>query len=163
MGILIRALRPDDYLQAAEIFRQVHLLHQESRPDIYRKTENPLGLDYFTYLCSNPDGIALCAECDGRVAGVAYTYMKKPTENPVVLPRVTAFMDDLAVHADFRGQGIGKALLEETRRVAVARGAVSLELMVWAFNQNAVEFYEHAGMRPRSLIMKMRLGDSANA
>ena len=66
-------------------------------------------------------------------------------------------MDDLAVHPDFRGQGIGRALLEESRRQALARGAVPLELMVWAFNQNAIEFYEHAGMTPRSMIMEMKL------
>lgn len=29
--------------------------------------------------------------------------------------------------------------------------------MVWAFNENAVEFYEHAGMKPRSIIMEMPL------
>ncbi|MBO5253476.1 MAG: GNAT family N-acetyltransferase [Clostridia bacterium] len=163
MEFLIRALRPDDYEQSAEIFRQVHRLHQEGRPDIYRMTKNPLGIDYFTYLCGNPDGIALCAECDGQISGIAYTYIKKPTDNPVSLPRVTAFMDDLAVHEDFRGLGIGKALVEETRRLAKARGAVSLELMVWAFNQNAVEFYEHLGMSPRSLIMEMPLGCMPNA
>ena len=157
MKIQIRAMRPDDFDAVQEIFRTVHAMHQENRPDLYRKLDAPLSRTYYTQMVENPGGIALCAECGGKVAGVAYTYMKAPTENPVMVPRITAFMDDLAVHPDFRGQGIGRALLEESRRQALARGAVSLELMVWAFNQNALEFYEHAGMAPRSMIMEMKL------
>ena len=150
-------MRPDDFDAVQEIFHTVHAMHQENRPDLYRKLDAPLSRVYYTQMVENPGGIALCAECGGKVAGVAYTYMKAPTENPVMVPRITAFMDDLAVHPDFRGQGIGRALLEESRRQALARGAVSLELMVWAFNQNAIEFYEHAGMTPRSMIMEMKL------
>lgn len=157
MEIQIRAMRLDDFDAVQEIFRTVHAMHQENRPDLYRKLDAPLSLAYYTQMVENPGGIALCAECGGKVAGVAYTYMKAPTENPVMVPRITAFMDDLAVHPDFRGQGVGRALLEESRRQALARGAVSLELMVWAFNQNAIEFYEHAGMTPRSMIMEMKL------
>lgn len=157
MEIQIRDMRPDDFDAVQEIFRTVHALHQENRPDLYRKLDAPLSRAYYTQMVENPGGIALCAECGGKVTGVAYTYMKAPTENPVTVPRITAFMDDLAVHPDFRGQGIGRALLEESRRQALARGAVSLELMVWAFNQNAIEFYEHAGMTPRSMIMEMKL------
>ena len=157
MEIQIRAMRPDDFDAVQEIFHTVHAMHQENRPDLYRKLDAPLSRTYYTQMVENPGGIALCAECGGKVAGVAYTYMKAPTENPVMVPRITAFMDDLAVHPDFRGQGIGRALLEESRRQALARGAVSLELMVWAFNQNAIEFYEHAGMAPRSMIMEMKL------
>ena len=39
----IRTLGRDDYAQAAEIFAFVHALHQANRPDIYRKTNVPLG------------------------------------------------------------------------------------------------------------------------
>lgn len=43
----IRTLGRDDYAQAAEIFAFVHALHQVNRPDIYRKTNVPLGEDEF--------------------------------------------------------------------------------------------------------------------
>lgn len=157
MNYEIRPMRDEDFDAVQEIFRSVHKLHQENRPDIYRELDAPLSYEYYTEMCANPDGIALCAVGGGKIAGVAYTYMKKPPSNPVVLPRAVAFMDDLAVHPDFRGQGVGKVLLMESRRRAAERGAVSLELMVWAFNQNAVEFYEHAGMTPKSIIMEVPL------
>lgn len=157
MNFAVRPMQKSDYRQVSAIFSSVHALHQENRPDIYRRMETPLSEAYFEEMCANPDGIALCAVCGEQIAGVAYTYIKKPSGNPVVLPRVTAFMDDLAVHPDFRGRGVGKKLLEETRRLARERGACSLELMVWAFNHNAIEFYEHAGMHPRSIIMEMPL------
>ena len=112
MEIQIRAMRPDDFDAVQEIFRTVHAMHQENRPDLYRKLDAPLSRAYYTQMVENPGGIALCAECGGKVAGVAYTYMKAPTENPVMVPRITAFMDDLAVHPDFRGQHIGAQLMQ---------------------------------------------------
>lgn len=57
----IRTLGRDDYAQAAEIFAFVHALHQANRPDIYRKTNVPLGEDEFFKMCDDPHEIMLYA------------------------------------------------------------------------------------------------------
>ena len=54
-------------------------------------------------------------------------------------------MEDLVVHPNAQRTGVGRALFEETHRLAAARGAVSLELKVWTFNRNAQEFYGRNG------------------
>ena len=69
-------------------------------------------------------------------------------------PVCTAFMDDLCVHSDFRRRGIGKALLAAARDAARARGAQTLMLQVWAFNEAALRFYEAAGLRVRNLNLE---------
>lgn len=66
----VRALGCDDYAQAAEIFAFVHALHQANRPDIYRKTNVPLGEDEFFKMCDDPHEIMLCAVRDGKILGL---------------------------------------------------------------------------------------------
>ena len=140
----IRTLGRDDYAQAAEIFAFVHALHQANRPDIYRKTNVPLGEDEFFKMCDDPHEIMLCAVRDGKILGLARTVMRGNAGDAVTLPQA-------------QGMGIGPALLYASEAEAQRRGAESLELMVWSFNKSAMRFYESAGMTVRSLVMEKKL------
>lgn len=93
----IRTLGRDDYAQAAEIFAFVHALHQANRPDIYRKTNVPLGEDEFFKMCDDPHEIMLCAVRDGKILGLARTVMRGNAGDAVTLSRVRAVMEELAV------------------------------------------------------------------
>ena len=93
----IRTLGRDDYAQAAEIFAFVHALHQANRPDIYRKTNVPLGEDEFFKMCDEPHEIMLCAVRDGKILGLARTVMRGNAGDAVTLSRVRAVMEELAV------------------------------------------------------------------
>lgn len=93
----IRTLGRDDYAQAAEIFAFVHALHQANRPDIYRKTNVPLGEDEFFKMCDDPHEIMLCAVRDGKILGLARTVMRGNAGDAVTLPRVRAVMEELMV------------------------------------------------------------------
>ena len=53
--------------------------------------------------------------------------------------------------------GIGTLLYNETVRLARERGADTLMLTVWAFNENALRFYKHLGMTERNINMEMKL------
>ena len=153
----IRTLGRDDYAQAAEIFAFVHALHQANRPDIYRKTNVPLGEDEFFKMCDDPHEIMLCAVRDGKILGLARTVMRGNAGDAVTLSRVRAVMEELAVLPQAQGMGIGTALLYASEAEAKRRGAESLELMVWSFNKSAMRFYESAGMTVRSFVMEKKL------
>lgn len=153
----LRAVCGSDFPAVSALYAYVHAIHEENRPDLFNALEEPLTAAMFEQICADGDGIALCAVQDSRIAGFAYTRIKPPSKNPIARPRVTAYMEDLVVHPNAQKTGVGRALFEETRRLAAARGAVSLELMVWSFNRNAQEFYGRMGMRPRSIIIEMPL------
>lgn len=153
----IRTLGRDDYAQAAEIFAFVHTLHQANRPDIYRKTNVPLGEGEFFKMCDDPHEIMLCAVRDGKILGLARTVMRGNAGDAVTLPRVWAVMEELAVLPQAQSMGIGTALLYASEAEAKRLGAESLELMVWSFNKSAMRFYESAGMTVRSLVMEKKL------
>ena len=65
-------------------------------------------------------------------------------------------MEELCVNQVDRKSGIGKALSEEAKRLSRLRGADVMELNVWSFNTNAIDFYHAMGMTERSIIMEQK-------
>src|SRR5699024_774682 len=97
------------------------------------------------------------AEEDGKVAGYCTVTMREPSANPVLQPRRIAWMEELCVAAGYRRRGIGEILMKAAECEAKQRGAEKIELMVWAFNDSAENFYQKMGMSPRASIMEKTL------
>jgi ribosomal protein S18 acetylase RimI-like enzyme len=56
----------------------------------------------------------------------------------------------LAVHRDFRGQGVGASLLAEVEERLKAKGCLKCLLHVFANNTEAIEFYKNRGWREQT-------------
>lgn len=57
------------------------------------------------------------------------------------------FIEDLFVEADYRGQGVGKALLTDLAQRAIERNCGRLEWLVKTWNQSAIAFYQSLGAK----------------
>jgi GNAT superfamily N-acetyltransferase len=55
------------------------------------------------------------------------------------------YLEDLFVEPDYRGKGIGKALLARLARIAVERGYGRLQWSVLDWNTPSIEFYRSLG------------------
>ncbi|MFS8900418.1 GNAT family N-acetyltransferase, partial [Synechococcus sp. H60.2] len=87
---------------------------------------------------------ALLAEVGGQAVGFALYFRNFST----FLTRPGIYLEDLFVLPEFRGRGIGKALLARVAQEAVAKGYGRLEWMVLDWNQPAIEFYRRLGAKP---------------
>ena len=86
------------------------------------------------------------AECvlafaDGAPAGFALFF----TNYSTFLGKPGIYLEDLYVPPEFRGSGIGRALLVHVARLAKARGCGRMEWTVLSWNRAAIEFYESLG------------------
>lgn len=61
--------------------------------------------------------------------------------------RAGVYLEDLFVRPEYRGVGLGKALLSAVARVAVERGCPRYEWAVLDWNTPALEFYKAQGAR----------------
>ena len=73
-------------------------------------------------------------------------------------------MEHLSVHwmgvlAQWRRQGVGRALIDAMRAEAATRGLSAVTLDVWEFNTEARAFYEKVGFRPQRHILSMELDE----
>ena len=95
-----------------------------------------------------PEGGRAAAECvlafeSATPAGFALFF----TNYSTFLAQPGLYLEDLFVPAEFRGRGIGKALLLHLAKLANGRGCGRMEWTVLDWNQPAIEFYESLGAR----------------
>jgi GNAT superfamily N-acetyltransferase len=64
------------------------------------------------------------------------------------LGRAGIYLEDLYVRPQYRGHGVGKALLVHLAGLAVERGCGRMEWAVLDWNRKAIDFYEALGARP---------------
>lgn len=135
--LLIRPATIDD---ACLLMRfSSELAEYEREPNAVLITEETLAKDGFG---SQPKFRALIAEWDGQPVGYALFYDFYSSWRGSGI-----FLEDLFVREQFRGHGIGKALLSHVASIARQEGrhAVRWEVLDW--NKPAIEFYKSLGAR----------------
>ncbi|MGI8909148.1 MAG: GNAT family N-acetyltransferase [Rubrobacteraceae bacterium] len=91
-----------------------------------------------------PAAEVLIGESDGRPAAFALFFHNFST----FLARPGIYLEDLYVRPEFRGQGMGKAMLSRLARLAKERGCGRLEWWVLDWNEDAIRFYKKLGAVP---------------
>ncbi len=71
------------------------------------------------------------------------------------------YLEDLFVLPEYRGNGIGKALLVYLAQLAVERKCERVEWVVLDWNSSAIEFYRKLGAEPMSDWRVFRLSDES--
>lgn len=97
-----------------------------------------------TLFGDRPAAEVLLAHRDGQPAGFALFFHNYST----FLARPGIYLEDLFVRPEHRGAGVGKLLLGELARLAVARGCGRLEWSVLDWNADAIGFYRRLGAVP---------------
>ena len=156
----IREMERRDLDGVHRLMEQIHVLHLQNRPDVYRDAD-PLAESEFSALLDDAATIGLAAELDGVVVGFCIAALKQP-KSPLMLPVRASYVDALCVDKAYRHRGIAKALMGEAEKASRKAGAETMMLTVWSFNREAVAFYEAIGMTPRNIVMEKRLQQQRN-
>jgi ribosomal protein S18 acetylase RimI-like enzyme len=93
--------------------------------------------------------ISLAAEEEGRFRGFL---LARLWYGEFGVPAPVASLDTLGVHPDFRGRGIGAALLAQLRRNLRALGVGGLRTEVGWDDQDLISFFHHEGFRPAARL-----------
>lgn len=94
-------------------------------------------------LREQPGALVLLAISEGRVVGIASCFFGFST----FAARPLLNIHDLAVLPEYRGRGIGRALLAAAEERAVARGCCKVTLEVLETNTGARRLYRESGFR----------------
>ncbi len=141
---LINALAEYEHL-LHESFPDVEALAKHLAPEATPKVEALVAIAQ-----SNDDA-------KEQIVGMALYFFNYST----FLTRWGIFLEDLFVMPDFRGKGIGFALLKQLALVAVEQGCQRLDWNVLNWNQLAIDFYQQIGAEPLSDWTTMRLSGEA--
>ncbi len=137
----LRDATPDDLAAISDLIRA--LAEYEDRTDEVVWTDDELHQSLF-----GPDAVptVLLAEVDADgsgpvVAGLAIWYRTYSS----FLAQPGIWLEDLFVRPEFRGRGLGRALVEHLFERA-GRGRVEWAVLDW--NTPSIEFYDSLGARP---------------
>lgn len=99
----------------------------------------------------------LIARQPGRVVGFALYFFTYST----FLAKPTLYVEDLFVLPQYRGSGIGTALMRGLARVALEKGCGRMEWAVLNWNAPAITFYQRIGATLRKEWILTRLTGDA--
>ena len=132
-------IRPATRADAATILTFIRALAKYERaPDAVAATEADLLRDGFG---DQPYFYCLIAERNGVPAGFAFYFFDYSTW----MGRPGIYLEDIFVHPEFRGLGIGKALLQRVAAIALEKGCARLKWQVLDWNTPAIDFYRAMG------------------
>lgn len=150
--VIIRAAMEKDYEELEQIMKQVHRLHTDWRPDIYKSVDTVLPYEMFLDHLSRHE--ILVAESQGLVRGLMIYVTRLISGGPMV-ERKVLYIDSMAVDETCRGQGIGHKLFDYVKEIVSEGNYDGLELQVNAKNTAAMEMYRKYGFREKSVNMEI--------
>jgi ribosomal protein S18 acetylase RimI-like enzyme len=108
----------------------------------FEKTYEEEGVEQLVFEVG--DDIVAYAECAHEVVGsdnwINEAYFERRNMRPL-------FVEELAVHPDWNGRGVGSFVLEQLHHLAKVRGLTHLVLEVAENNEHALSWYRKRGFR----------------
>lgn len=164
MELSIREAIRSDIAIISDLARELNIIHHKARPDIYADVTLNEGADepHWMEFIETDDHVAFIARHDSLPIGFIAANISIPT-SPLLKPVPGCRICSICVLEIYRGQGVGKVLMNRVREWALARNAQELRLAVWHFNKAAIRLYEEFGFEVRALEMGMPISSKGKA
>lgn len=142
----IRTATQDDIPVMAELLHELFAIEVDFTPDFAVQSEG------LSLLLERDFAEIFVAEVDDKVVGMCTCQVKVSTAKG----REVGVVEDVVVDVDYRGQGIGGALLRRLEEWAVGRGLARLQLLADRDNHPALGFYRRMGWHATNLDSWMK-------
>ena len=137
----------EDYDKVKKIYQKTYEYHCQKRGDVFNNVDS-LSFDYYKELIN--DAVCFVYKEKEEVLGFIIAKENKSKDIPMLKQRKTYFIEGLGVEENNINKGIGKKLYYALKEEAKKHNIDAIELNVWAFNQNAIGFYKHIGLKLKS-------------
>ena len=164
MAIQVRKATITDYEPLCVLFEEIDAYHRDHLPHLFKKPGGPSREhEYFAGLLADENVGFFVAEAGHQLVGFVYALVRDTPDIPIFVPRRFATVDTIVVASPFRRLGIGRQLMDTMQAWAIAKGAVSIELTVYEFNQTAISFYEQLCYQPlhRRMSKELKVDEAA--
>ncbi len=133
-----------------QIFEEINSACDDDLIPKFAETE--AGLIWITKMVNRKDdGCCFVAESDGKLAG----YVSGEKMEQLYRKSQWFEIDNIGVIPEFKGQGIGKQLLDAAMGWAKDKGCQKAHIICYAANKAACRFYEHAGFKNVDVTYEM--------
>jgi len=158
MEINVRRATLDDYDSLCVLFDEIDAMHRDKLPHIFQKPSGAVrDKDYYSGLIADENVALFVAEAGEKLVGFVHVIASNSPAFPVFVPRRYTIVDSIVVKSEFQSLGIGRILMDKMQEWAIAKGAKTIELNVYEFNETAISFYERLGFQTFSRRMRKEI------
>ena len=158
--VRIRTASASDVDAAVELFKRLDQFERgwrvfEPRADLYETTRK-----HYEELVVEDHGAVVLAEIAGRPVGIGVAEVTRPSmysDEPAVE------ISNVFVEPDYRGLGIGRAIVRELGKFALGRGVERMVLKVFSGNEDGQRFWASLGFEPRYTQLLARSEEVADS
>ena len=151
---MIRRAKEEDIPYLNKLLYQVHKVHHEVRPDLFKEGTKKYTDNELIALIHDDLKPIFVFETDNEILGYAFCVHIEHINDNNLTDIKTLYIDDLCVDENARGKHIGTQLYEYVLDYARKQGYYEVTLNVWADNKNALKFYESIGLRVQKIGME---------
>ncbi|MCR5741036.1 MAG: GNAT family N-acetyltransferase [Gammaproteobacteria bacterium] len=154
---MIRKAEFKDIKRLNELLSDVHEIHYQGRPDIFKDGVNKYSDEELKEIIVNPLS-PIYVYTDESNQTIAYMFLIfRKVDNEMLEPIRYLYIDDLCVDKAHRNKGIGKKLLDFTNVVAKENNIKYIRLNLWALNDGAKDFYFDNGYEVLHTMLEKRI------
>ncbi len=143
---IIRRASADDLKVLNKLMYQLHDEHHQAVPEDFKPAKEILEEKHISDYLDAPDAIIFVAVIGKQVVGFITGHFCELISS-VSKPVMMGSIDEFYVNPEFRGQGIGKRLLDRSFTELYDYGVTQIFVEVWDFNQKAMNLYQKLGFR----------------
>ena len=131
-----------------KVFIEGYRYHQKGRNDIFANLSDE---DLKEDLIKQFENLSILVIIDNDIiiGYLAYKIKEKHVKKLDV--------DQLIITEKYRRKGLGKALMNEAKDIALKNNCDRIELNCWTFNEEAITMYEHIGFERQRIVYEMPL------
>ncbi len=141
---MIRVAVEKDNKEIYHLLKQIAQLHHRLYPEHFATGEAKYSIAGINEFIGNKNKLILVYEKDSKVAAYLIGWYIDDY----------FFVDDLCVNETYRGQSIGKQLLDGLPAYVTSS---FIRLNVWHRNEQAVKFYEKLGFMPLKYVLEKKI------
>lgn len=155
MDLEIRFIEEKDIDDVLPLLLQVHKVHSDKRPDLFKVGAKKYTRDELLDLISKRDDRPIfVAIKNSHVVGYAFTIKQENKNSNNMNDIKTLYIDDLCVDSHSRGLHIGTLLYKKVLEFAKNNDFYNVTLNVWACNTDAINFYKKLGLEVQKIGME---------
>lgn len=151
---MIRRAQNKDLDGIVKLLLQVHKVHSDARPDIFKPGSRKYTNDEILEIINDDRTPVWVLEDEDEIKGYCFCVVQETYGENSLQDRRVLYIDDLCVDEKARRSHVGTKLYEFVVNWADENDFDAVTLNVWNSNPKAMKFYEAMGLKPLKVTME---------
>lgn len=153
--MIIELAKIEQLKEINKLAKQVHDIHVELRPDIFKTEDEMISNERLESLILNNE--IFIAKDEEKVIGYAIISIKERIGVIGMHDRKVIDLEAICVDEKYRGKGVGRKIIKYLIEYGKQKGCTDFYLNVYKDNLKARKFYEDLGMKVRNINYSMKI------